>query len=179
MIAYIVDIETGGLDYQKHSLLEIGILAVNFEPCGLWSYERGFYERIKPSMLCMSPFAMDMHMKNGLLKECLVHGKPEEEVRDAYLAWISGKKIAAGFNPKFDTQWLSHWSGKDFFDYRVIDPRQNWLKIGDNRVPDTAEAYRRAGLKPPTLKHRAISDCMAVLPLLTKMMDCKPRNWCS
>lgn len=128
----VLDIETEGLDPTKHSILEVGAIAVgskleevaHFDECAIGATPRAE----------LSEFIRNMHTKSGLLDEierCIDGGVAQTESDlDACLAtWIlaqgytPGKVVLAGNSVHFDSGFLRARMPKTaaLLHYRIFD----------------------------------------------------------
>lgn len=138
-----LDVETGGLDPTKHSLLSVG----------MYDGKREFYRQIRWESYCITPEAMAI---NGL---DLKLGEPWERVRDDIRLWLGGvDNTALGFNiGSFDLQFLK-FNGLDYFHYRSIDLNSCAAVLGcyENWKKDFWASFVTS--YPGYEQHHALSD---------------------
>jgi len=116
----VVDVETSGVDPQKHSLLSIG--AIDFEnPKNLFYAECKVFERAH-----IDQKALEI---NGMTKEQITdqNKKTDKEILEDFIEWTktTPEDTIAGQNPSFDRDFLMatayryhvNWP----FAYRTID----------------------------------------------------------
>jgi oligoribonuclease len=181
-----VDIETTGLDPEKHQIIEfaalIGDIATGEELAQ-------FQCLVDHEQYSGDPFALAMNAE--ILREIAEKNRtfldPDEQSRfvgrfhkpeyvwDNFLYFLKGhwgpiensRPTVAGKNfAGFDLLFLSKLPKfKNPFNHRVFDPGSIFYQPGDKKLPDLATCLKRAGLEG-AVKHRALDDCRDVFNLL-------------
>lgn len=178
-----LDVETGGLDPKKHSLLEAAF--VKQEDDGSRQTLRFLFPNHNGYRV--QAFAARMHGENGLWNELILYSTDDYFARqvtnelcictpDSALVVDKVKEFLGGI-PKhytligknvtgFDLPFLYEQSDFDrgFFRHRAIDVGTLFLRPNDSLVPDLKECLTRAGMKG-TVLHRATDDAVACLDL--------------
>lgn len=166
--------ETLGLDYGC-SVIEAAFVEFDTEDletpvANLTSYVM----RFRPDRMVAEPYALQMHLDNGLLYECLSSGVPEEEAwirigayLDQYLTRTQQTKVVlAGKNlGNFDLHFVPKWL-KSRFHYRVIDVGSMYLRSDDAAPPSLSDCLDRSGFEVTDLAHRALSNARDVVRVL-------------
>lgn len=185
-----LDVETGGLDPRKHSLLSIGAV--------LFSLKHRHVEKIEifgPSdrNLVISPGAYFMHQSTDLL--CKVfdegldalftkHQQRSHRPVSALLTWIQGKAAfdrkltVVGKNPSFDMAFLKQDARKcdmyteslltQTFSHRLFDIGSYCFDPNlDDSIPGLDELIERYGVTVPLkVRHTALADAEALIPIM-------------
>lgn len=172
MIVYSIDIETAGLDPEKHQILEIGVARGDIytsDPLDTW------HCYLNHSELCMNLYALNMN--RDLLQEIheLRQTNPKELLKPRHVFprfsnWLTkmgelqdSKLIVCGRNFNgFDRQFLKQIGFVGLFRHRVIDPTILYMRRNDEYPPGLEETAKRAGL-PPAESHRALPDAIQSL----------------
>jgi len=178
-----IDLETTGLDFDRHQVIEIGAViddwVSDFE-----SLPR-FSRIIQRRELVGSPFAL--HMNHGILAEMIEgHGIFPSEVAEQFLHWLqnyglltkqndrritcAGKNFAS-FDRRF-LEKLDFWPQLIPMQHRTIDIGNLFWLPGDDDdqdkdgLPDLQVCCERAGIIRPGVKivtHRALGDAELVV----------------
>lgn len=177
-----IDVETGGLDPKKHSLLEA---------CFVRQEDDGSRQTLRvlfpADTYKVQAFAARMHGENGLWNELILYNdnqywcrKVTDELyicqKDA-MSLVEQVKEFLGGIPKHYTVIGKNVTGFDlpffyeqtcfersFFRHRAVDIGTLFLRHDDSLVPDLKECLKRAGL-PDQVAHRAYDDAIACLDL--------------
>lgn len=185
---FAIDIETGGLDPKKHSLLEIGIVDS--------LTGRSLRVLIYAEEYCLTGFCAVMH--HSLLKELRDidtsklnvlrdRGASRWEaacgIRDYGMVvrkWldnlgVEGKINVSGKNYlSFDGKWIHSGlvaAGVEIR-RRILDPAILYCKPGDEKLPNLATCCERAGIKyDASLAHGAVYDAALIVDLLRRLDD--------
>lgn len=166
----MLDIETTGLDPDKHSVLEIGALAFNLHTLETQGppfeetvhFRRRVYTKI-------DPYVEEMHTENGLWRDCELSQSSKGTVIRALVSWlkqqgaVKGNVILAGNSVHFDRKFLVHprydsWELAKLLHYRMVDARA---------ITYAVEAWLPAK-RPDSLRpvHRALPDARYSLDLM-------------
>ena len=189
MKSYVsIDIETTGLDPEKHQILEIGaviddwVSSVESLPTFRCYVDNG-------SLIQGHPYALSMHPK--ILRYIATNGKSrepdqervviveQEHVAEYFLKWLQGWGImptkrhitAAGKNfSGLDYQFLRRLPKWEKFiptQHRVIDPGNLYFdpRIDNGELPSMQTCMTRAGI-PGTVAHTAVEDAIVVVKLI-------------
>lgn len=151
-----VDVETGGLDPERHALLSIGAV------CG----ENTFEIRIRPVGL-VEDQALAV---NGIKREDLEDGVSEYEALDQFISFVrsvsgGSKPMLGGYNTQFDARFLRDLfhrhdrSFDDLFWYKQLDVFSMALgAIGRSGCSHLKDLYKIIfGVDPP-VSHSALAD---------------------
>jgi len=172
-----LDLETSGLSAKDDQILELAIvLETDWRtPVNELPSLRVFVEH---EQIRGNPFAINMNawIIAELAKprhERSAKSVIEPEVFDVVSDFLkvhlgkpnwtlAGKNVAT-----FDVKFLEELPGWDRtkFRHRMIDPGSMWMLPTDDRVPDTAECMRRAGVVNDN-PHSAVHDAMAVIEMV-------------
>jgi oligoribonuclease len=116
-----IDVETTGLDPNKHSLLEVVIATADLHDPFNVEFVHESVLWVHPDVVkTFDPFIIDMHTKNGLWKECTdeAKGKDAWEIEEALLKLFPAeankddKPVLAGSSVHFDASFLKVWMPK-------------------------------------------------------------------
>lgn len=172
-----IDIETTGLDPATCQILEVA--------CVIETDWATPVDELPSLRLLVShdlyrgePYALAMHSEI-LRQHCRDWVEREKDTTEAkYLAHkilmflsqhINGTPTIAGKNVgMFDMRFLERLPGWDRarIRHRIIDPGMLWFNPAtDDRVPDTAECMKRAGVTN-SAQHTALADCRAVIEMV-------------
>ncbi len=194
MIYISIDTETGGLDWDNHSLLEFGAIIEDTKK------QLSFDEIPKFSVLLEHPgdkyvgssFALAMH--HEIFKELssppnkrTMNVIPFNKLGLMFYSWLKEnskydfsktgpvKIVVAGKNfGTFDKRFLDN--NPDFnkyirIDSRIVDPAILYYNDEvDENLPNLSECKKRAGLSKITVDHRAINDAWDVIEVLRGKM---------
>ena len=180
-----LDIETTGLDFDRHQVVEIGMIYDTMDrPVDELSAFQCF---VKHKDFVIDPFCLKMHlnrwesiMKDGLDCSSVASAMwkwlqtlhiPQEKGRDGtwktYLT-LCGKNVAG-----FDYQFLrvagiiNQLRQQDYvIRHRMLDIGSLYSKSEDEFIPDLSECCKRAGFVDTEVKHNSIDDCMMTVKLL-------------
>lgn len=154
-----VDVETTGLDYEKDMLMEVGMVATNYDLVvfgefhTLMPYDYRMEKLMKEQF---NGFVWEMHTKNGLIKEM-----QEEEGNLGYQGgrmqkWMKQyeNSLIAGHTCNFDRYWIDRYFPEvgRLFHYRQFDigtMKQAIKQWSSFKFPEHEDA------------HRSIPDCLA------------------
>lgn len=174
MIGFL-DIEATGLDKDKGSILEVGLILTTDDLRPIRKYEIV----VKPMFgyMDMEPIVLDMHTKNGLLAECLSVGFRRYEAEERLVQFMESQLIQkpelkgqiqmAGNSIYFDKAWLREHMPRfeRFFHRRVIDI-STLNEIAKRVAPKVFERRPRADDN-----HRAMSDAENSLDTIRYYLD--------
>ena len=156
-----VDIETTGIRYQDHDIIEFALVLTDTSLTEVAHY-RASIRATKDILSRFSPFAREMHEKNGLLEECINNPTLESvnELPSALKRFLSDLGIEdatsfriAGSSVLFDRGYLRHHAPEvdEMFHYRSIDGsslketcRLFFPEIYNNR-PENTGGHRASG----------------------------------
>lgn len=169
MIVYSIDIETTGLDPERHQVLEIGVARGDIytsDPLDTW------HCYVNHDELYMNSYALNMN--RDLLQQIhkLKQTNSKELLRPRHVFplfnnWLTqmgeqqdSKLIVCGRNFNgFDRQFLKQLGFIGLFRHRVLDPTILYMRRGDEYPPSLEETAKRAGLLP-VKSHRALPDAI-------------------
>jgi DNA polymerase III epsilon subunit-like protein len=181
---FSLDIETTGLDPNKHSILEIGVVFDDLANPNhdIYDINNQFRALINPNDIVYNTFAMKMNL--NLIEEinnANFKYPNDSEACKSLADWLllkryigGGEFVFAGKNcATFDLPFIQSKYG-DFraitkYKY-VLDPAILYMKKDDEKVPNTALCSERAGIvnKNP---HSAISDAIEICELIRKKIQ--------
>lgn len=170
-----IDIETTGLDPEKHQILEFAAVFDDWWTFPI-SYMPTFHRIIKHDTIVGQPYALSMHSE--LLRK-IADPPPDasictiDELAADFAEWlvdvdwpIEERITAAGKNfAGFDYQFLKQYSFDHFFHHRTLDPAILYWQPEDTVLPDLQTCMKRAGLDGLVM-HNALDDAFAVVRLL-------------
>lgn len=169
MIYVSIDVETTGLDPNKHQLIELGAVIDDlvtpledlpkFSRVVRWKVYEGEEEALKMNAdIISNPTAYPWCWPRELMP--------------LFCTWLRDNSIdteevqAAGKNfATFDLRFLERLENAPKFHRRVIDPGSMYMRAIDKRVPSLSECMQRAGIKE-AVTHRAAEDAMLVVRLI-------------
>ena len=168
-----IDIETTGLNPDKHQILEFGAVIDDGSPideCPTFRYI------VKHDQICGDPYALAMNQE--LLYEMANPGTTMfgiENLFTQFNAWLhvqglTEKIVVAGKNyANFDLRFLEKLVGWNTieFDHRIIDVGNLYWRPSEDGayLPPMGKCLKRAGLDP-TVTHHAIDDAKQVIQLI-------------
>lgn len=179
-----LDTETGGLDPSKNSLLQVGLIAYDYDNgciCDKLSIN------IKENIYHVNPYALKY---NGLnLCDIYESGVTKEEAVKKIINFIKNnfenKPILVGHNINFDKNMLNelfnqcNYDINDYINYRMLDTMSLiWALHLLGKLPieacssDGAFEYFQIEVKQ---RHHALDDCMATLKLFEKLLCLIPK----
>lgn len=166
-----LDLETGGLNRQMHSILEVG--AVLFDAVGSFQ----FHCLVENRDIIGDPYALAMNV--DVLRDIdaakklngLVHCRDVCKTLRAFLdehtpdrVVVCGKNVA-GFDLRFLEQLPGYEELSRKFLHRMLDVGPMYMEPGDQVPPDLKLCMERAGLDG-NVKHRALDDARVVEQLI-------------
>lgn len=177
-----VDVETGGLDHEKHGLLEIGVIAVID---GVVKDKLAFYVRYDSFYYKCEPEAMAIN--NIDLKDVKELGftpmQAGKALNDFVRRVFEGEKpILVGHNVSFDKGFLNQQIYKDcglvmddHISHRMIDTCSLiWGLIAAGKVSlksaSSSAAFEYFDITV-NARHRALGDAEATLTLYNKLIE--------
>lgn len=170
----IIDIETTGLDYRDHSIMEIAILAVTDELVVVNDITRTFfrdkniYRRLGP----VDQVVIDMHDKSGLWEDCdrTVY-QAVEEIESDLIKFIDNHGLEGqpmcGSSIHFDRGFIKSYMP-------VLESKFHYRNIDVSSIKNLAERWNpEVFTNCPTGKklHRALPDCYDTLEELKYYRD--------
>jgi len=181
-----LDIETCGLNKDKHSIIQVGWVIDDLSELKPIEDLRRESFFVYNENICADINTIEWHKKNGLwdkwldcrsllplgrIESELVKSITEEFGLDHYLKNkinFAGKNLAG-----FDIPFLSNGSiaFKQFFDkkasHRVISPDEYFFDLTKDEVkPSLQECKRRAGFEDTEVTHEALDDALDVVRLI-------------
>lgn len=176
-----IDTETGGIDPQKHSLLQIGLV--------IWDANLGIIDQaewyIKSNHYCFTKHAQSMN-KFNLLEHNHFAKEPKTVIKEMllFLGRYFDKNYfipLIGHNVQFDVAFLkeffkkNHRSFNQYFSHRYIDTYSVYKTlvlagIISHSLDSSADAFNYFKIQVDN-RHRAISDCIATVELYTKLLS--------
>jgi oligoribonuclease len=184
-----IDIETTGLDPNRHQILEFGAVIGDTEVKYNLNNRIVFHRIILHRTITGDPFAINMNQEiikeiskqfqkqepnetftteQGLIddfKEFLVENKFLESIGDYKTKINVAGKNFANFDKLFiDKLFKFNYSS------RILDPAILYYQEGDKRLPDLKTCLNRAGLIDE-VSHRAVGDAFQVVLLLQKKLN--------
>lgn len=132
---FMIDIESTGVDLQKDSVLEIGIVEIDFR-VGFWRPGRQFHTFVHSPRQPESEFAKN-HMAEVYKQANLAPKKTVEEIRQMIISWlrscgVEGHKVLfTGWNAaNFDVSMLNTQGYLKRPGYETVDGKDR--EVGDH-----------------------------------------------
>lgn len=175
---FMLDIETTGTDPHADTILEIGILEVEFGANGLHNAGRAYQRTLHYSGTPASEWVRTNHVE--LLKRCRKVPRIEAtKVRDEILGFfkacgVKGPAMLMGLNVNSLDLPFMHSHGyltKDDSHYRVYELKGSFNTAAEVLMIDSKELFKRAAsacpeIKPEGKPHTALYDCYSQLKTL-------------
>ena len=182
-----IDIETTGIDPNKHQMIEFGAVIEDTENMIDLDKLPTFRALIQHNDYVVNPYCLTLHTE--LYKEICSHKeniytkdfvvlKDGKLLGGAFANWLGlngidvDKKLnVAGKNFNgFDKLFLSKYmDGLVKFSHRALDPVALFVELNDVNPPNLAECAKRAGIEfTGKGYHTAVSDALMVVELLRK-----------
>lgn len=166
-----LDIETLGLD-PRCSVLEVAFIEEDTDHPEIPVQELPRYSALfRPSKIFAEPFALEMHLANGLLKECLATGKHEDKAWRDIVAYLEQYRLKCGRIEKiqlagknlagFDLSFFPS-SVTRFFSHRTIDVGSLCFDPSQSGLLSLDQILETAGIET-SQNHRAVSDAENVI----------------
>lgn len=168
----VIDTETGGLDPDKHSILELS--AVVWEDGEILAQKT---TAIGEATLCVTPHAMSLNQIDLRGRCALSPGEAVdglESFLDEHFTWRNGLTLA-GHNTSFDVAFLKrlfrlanekHW----WFSHRLVDTT-SLIFAATGETMSLYPALERFGVPVPERLHTSMGDAEATAKLLTKLLQ--------
>lgn len=155
-----LDLETSGLDPDKHVILELGVILVDQDLKPIHRMSHTFEAPPLPRMLD----TVDMHRESGLLNDLADLSKTSSvaQVEHVLLDWLVGRHRIrarslelAGFSIHFDRSFI----------HRHMPTFDGWLSHRMIDVSTIRGLYRRWRGEPreQASAHRALADCQEAI----------------
>lgn len=157
----VFDLETTGLDPEKHEIIEIGAIRVNRDSVN----HDTFQSLVKPSRKVPKKITELTGINQAMLD---AEGEPIESVLREFLSFVGDLQLVS-FNADFDMAFLRNAAAKQSI--YVTNPVSCALKMARRAWPGR-KSYRLAELaKDGNLSsegtHRALGDCQRALIVYT------------
>lgn len=194
-----IDIETTGLNPEKHQMIEFAAVLEDTSldiPVDKLPY---FNCLIKHHTYSFNEFTLNMHTENGLIKKlieskvttCAFKHAEEHQANlvinniyrlsPLFLYWLNergldtdvDKIVVAGKNfYGFDFGFLkSYLDGQLKLSHRAIDPAVFFIRDEDEAPPNLAKCMERAGIEFKGSYHTALTDALAIVELTRKALN--------
>jgi len=180
-----IDIETTGLDPDKHHILEFAAVLEDTEKPDISVEELPYYQTFIHQMDHLwDASTLNFHMNNGFfnrISKININVCQSDKLGSDFKDWLIEIGIFDGENLKddscnvagknyanFDHQFLKRmpkWNDWISIRRRMIDPAILYYKPGDEYLPNMATCLERAGL-PTEVTHRALDDARQVIELI-------------
>jgi oligoribonuclease len=182
-----IDVETTGLDPERHCILEIGAVAYDFAHP---TFREVFHYFLDAKSLLVNVDTLKFHLKGGAERmNYFLTGEPRihyRNVMDAFANWArkigvygDGKKVlATGKNfGSFDLQFIKRlpFCPDDLFHHRTIDVGTFHFNPSTDSVPPSLDQCLVRANVPKKVSHTAVDDAEAVALLIHKAYG-KPYN---
>jgi len=180
-----IDIETTGLDPEKHQVIEIGAVIDELfvdDPLPVDELP-SFQTLIHHDPIVGEVHAIGMH-RDIWLEMRKGRARIGSAAMLAFMKWLEDNGFetgnqrfeftAAGKNfGSFDWQFLKRLPHANRLNprHRVLDPTILYLEPGDTRLPDMKTCLWRMNYKESAVKHRALDDAKAVVRLLRHKLN--------
>lgn len=181
---FSIDIETTGIDPEKHQILEVGAIFEDTDKQLSFDEIPKFHRILSPpSDIIGTPFALNMNQR---ILKILSSDKLCTENRvttydsfiKQFINWIkevnngnnkincAGKNFA-GFDKQFLEKNFPLFKSEIKISNRVLDPAILYAKLSDDSLPNTETCVKRAGIELNNF-HYALDDSWTVIQLLRK-----------
>jgi oligoribonuclease (3'-5' exoribonuclease) len=172
-----IDIETSGIDHDTHQILEVGAVIDDLiDPKPFEELPR-FHTYLIHDEIIGHPFALSMHpviLRRIAKKEKPYSYTEPKHLGKKFVTWlekngVKGSITAAGkcFGA-FDLQFLRKLPRFNLhISSRVLDPAMFYWQPGDEKIPDTLECMKRAGIEGE-VAHTALEDAEVIVKLIRK-----------
>lgn len=125
----VVDTETGGLNSNLHSLLDLAVVKLAIQPDGLIEVGPSISFKLKPKndSYIVSPGALVVNNIDirALGAEAVDYSTAVNKLKSFWNEYFEGKQVAMiGHNPAFDAGFLKAYLGEhytEFFSHRAVD----------------------------------------------------------
>lgn len=171
-----IDIETTGLDPEKHQIIEFAAVFDDLMNPHPVQHLQHLCLKIAHENYVWSPEAYRMNSAlfneiiDGAEDASLVQG--HDQMAGYIERWlynlgpVNARYTCAGKNfGSFDLQFLKRHATRRWWHHRCIDPGSIFLWANDEVPPSTEKCLCRAGLNP-NVKHRALDDALDVVRLV-------------
>lgn len=161
----VIDIETSGLDYKNHKIIEVAAVLTNTRGKIIDTYQSLIKQNIK--------LPKEISDLTGIMTEDIANAKEEKDVLEEFIKFI-GNYDVVGYNVNFDINFINYYLNK------------NVLKSIENKVYDLKDYVKReklfmknyrlqTALKEyaieKTVKHRALEDAYVTTELSMKVNE--------
>lgn len=161
----VIDIETSGLDYKNHKIIEVAAVLTNTRGKIIDTYQSLIKQNIK--------LPKEISDLTGIMTEDIANAKEEKDVLEEFIKFI-GNYDVVGYNVNFDINFINYYLNK------------NALKSIENKVYDLKDYVKReklfmknyrlqTALKEyaieKTVKHRALEDAYVTTELSMKVNE--------
>lgn len=182
----VVDVETTGLDFRKHEIIQICVLPVD-EHLKPHPQIKPFIADIKPEKV-VDDEALTVTKSD--LASVLLRGLDSFAVADYFSEWFDALNLAQGkrisplaHNWPFDRDFIRVWLGfetyEHIFDARYRDTQAIALYHNDRAFwrseltpyPKVNLSYLAQVLKVPRLRHHAVEDCLTTLECYRQLVS--------
>ena len=161
----VVDIETSGLDYEKHKIIEIGAVLTNSQGEVLDKFESLIKQEIKLSN--------DIIKLTGITDEDLKNGRCEKQALEDFLSFIKNYPIV-GYNFNFDMKFLNYNLEKNSlkeitntsYDLKTYVKREKMF-LKNYKLETVLKEY---GIKNK-VDHRALADALVTVDLASQVNE--------
>lgn len=183
-----MDVETTGLDPQKHDVIQLAILPLDAQIKPLHTVHP-FYVNMKPKR----PENIDKNAAKAHkmdMAKLIIDGLDPWKCVDMFEEWFEklnlpvGKKIVPLahnwiFDSAFIKEWMGHLSFEHFIDFHYRDSMAAALFLNDRAdahvepypYPKVSLSYCCSQLKIENIKaHDALSDCVATAEIYRRML---------
>lgn len=156
-----LDIETTGLDPDRHELLEIGAVMTdeNFQPVPTDALMNCFVLP-KTSLSQWDPWALEQHAKSGLLLSCIKAGTSGRDAVQKLVDFLSLRAskdmYLAGSSLHFDIDFLNRYPQFGVILSQISHRR---LDLSSFRLMDKLSGLNRIPKPPKGVAHRTLEDC--------------------
>lgn len=197
---FSIDIETTGLNPEKHQILELGIIFEDTDNPKNFYDSPKFRAIIAHDEIIGQPYALNMNKDlittlsifnsydklsyewkeykelHNILFLNEVYNEVYDFIKDNignYYYWDIEINVAGKNFQKFDLKFiekLPNWNIK--FHRRVIDPSPMYMESSDITLPNLDTCLKRAGIKG-RVDHTALGDAWKVIQVVRKKLDIK------
>lgn len=160
----VIDIETTGLDPERHEILEIGALRI---------VDHKISERFSALIHPKQPLSKEITALTGITQQMAQEGMELTKALKAFWSFL-GKSVVIGHNLSFDLAFLKKASGEAGITVPVNScmdtltfARRRIKDIPDHRLETLAGYFE---IKPERF-HRALDDCCTTFQIYEKLNE--------
>jgi len=166
-----IDIETTGLDPEKHQILEFAAVFDDLEDPLPPSALRYFHRLIRWDDYVIAPYCLNLHSELlVLIQDSPLDTITIDQLGSEFAAWLKMMGVEGGYNVAganfagFDGVFLKKVPRFPSWFYRIIDVGNLYWEMSTGCLPGLED------IKPYDGAHRALADAMAVVSAVREKM---------